>query len=94
MEMYVWEVKVVTEWLSTWKSGGKEKKQTQEDSDTYTVAAESGRKAIIKAEKIFMSNKPWEDSHIEEDETDITAIHSPNKVIDVVGLTLKETLNG
>lgn len=41
-----------------------------------------------------MSNKPWEDSHIEEDETDITAIHSPNKVIDVVGLTLKETLNG
>ncbi len=93
MDMYIWEVQLEVEWKYVTKGGKKSKTWTCTDSDEhFTVAAPSGFLAIEKAKKCALDKEREfvDDWSSNEEETTAT----PVKVLDVVGLELKETLDG
>lgn len=94
MEMYVWKVKLEVQYESKWKENGKVKTSTWEDGLEYTIAASSGRDAITKGEKVFLSEAPWEGEHCMDDDSIVPTTERPTKILDVVGLELLETLDG
>ena len=95
MSMYTWEVTLETEWKYVVKNGNKiVKTYTDTDSsEEFTVAAPSGIQAIEKAKKIAMDSdeRGYVDDWSDQNEI-VTA--TPSKVLDVVGLMLKGTLDG
>jgi len=94
--MYIWKVRLEVEWKHAWVEGKKQKSDfwTEEDKE-YTVAAQSGREAITKAEKLAMAQEPWIGEHYFEDgDTTVPSKETPYRVLDVLGLSLKETLDG
>lgn len=94
MGMYIWEVALEVQWKQTWKEGKKEKYEFWEDRKYYTVAAESGKVAIAKAEKLALAEGAWTGEHINDDDTAVPSKETPYKVLDVVGLSLKQALDG
>lgn len=94
MEMYIWEVGLEVEWKYTVKKGKTTTSYTDVDSrEDFTVASPSGIQAIERAKKVALDEKrgyvdDWSSSEAET----ITA--TPVKVLDVVALELKETLDG
>ena len=94
MEMYIWEVTLETKWKYVVKNGKKTvRTYTNTDaSGKFTVAAPSGVQAIEKAKKVAVdAERGYVDDWSDENEI-VTA--SPIKVLDVVGLNLKDTLDG
>jgi len=92
--MYIWEVILETEWKYVTKKGKKTTTHTDSDTDEhFTVAAPSGIMAIEKAKKVALDVKErgYVDDELSDGET-VTA--SPIKILDVVGLSLKDTLDG
>ena len=95
MSMYIWKVRLEVEWKQTWMEGKKQKSDFwTEDDKEYTVAASSGREAIIKAEKLAMAQEPWSGEHYLEDDTTVPSKETPHRGLDVLSLSLKETLDG
>ena len=95
MKMYIWEVGLELQWKSTWTENKKSKSYLWEEEDlVFKVAAESGRRAIQKAEKIAMAKHPWDGIHYCEDNTELVSRETPYKVLDVVSLKLLQPLDG
>lgn len=95
MSMFIWEVTLEVEWKRTWTEGKKTKSEVWIDVDVnYTVAAQSGREAIIKAEKLAMAQESWTGEHYCDDNSVIPTKETPHRVLDIVGLELKDTLDG
>lgn len=94
MSMYIWEVTLEVQWKYVTKKGKKTSTYTDVDpSEEFTVAAPSGLAAIEKAKKLAVDSKErgYVDDWSSDDEI-VTA--TPMKVLDVVGLELKDTLDG
>lgn len=95
MSMYIWKVGLELQWKSSWKVGKAIKSYLWEEDDLeLTVSAESGRAAILKAEKLAMSKEPWEGVHYGDDDSETPSTETPYKVLDVVSLELLQTLDG
>ena len=93
MSMYIWEVNLEVEWKYITKSGKKSKTWTDVDSaEEFTVAAPSGVLAIEKAKKCALDKERGYVDDWSSDSEETTA--TPTKVLDVVGLELKDTLDG
>ena len=93
MEMYIWKVALEVEWKYVVKSGKTSKTHTDVESrEDFTVAAPSGLQAIERAKKVALGK---ERGYVDDwsSENEITTA-TPIKVLDVVGLELKETLDG
>jgi len=94
MSMYIWEVKLEVEWKYVTKSGKKSETWTDTEPDEeYVVAAPSGLQAIEVAKKCALNVKErgYEDDWSCAGEVTTAA---PTKVLDVVGLELKDCLDG
>ena len=93
MGMYVWEVKLEVEWKYTvTPSNGKSRTFTGVDNESFTVAASSGVKAIEVAKKVALDK---ERGYVDDwSSAEETTKAEPIKVLDVVGLELRETLDG
>lgn len=94
MSMYIWEVTLETEWKYIVKNGNKTVRTYTDidSSEIFTVASPSGTMAIEKAKKVALdSERGYVDDWSDANEV-VTA--TPIKVLDVVGLTLKDTLDG
>lgn len=93
MDMYIWEVRLEVEWKYAVKGGKTSKTFTDVDNDvSFTVASPSGFQAIEKAKKVALDKeRGYVDDWSTEGET-TTA--TPTKVLDVIGLELKDTLDG
>lgn len=93
MAMYVWKVNLEVEWKYTVKSGKTSKTFTEVDNNgEFTVASPTGVKAIEIAKKVAL-DKGREYTDDWSDELEITTA-IPSKVLDVVGLELKDELDG
>lgn len=94
-EMYVWEVGLEVEWKYIAKNLETGKSKTFNDvdgSEKFTVAAPSGILAIEKAKKISLDKRRGYTDDWSSSNEVVSTI--PIKVLDVISLTLKETLDG
>lgn len=95
MSMYIWEVTLETEWKYVVKAGTKVVRSYKytNSSEEFNVAAPSGIQAIEKAKKLAVDGKErgYVDDWSDENEV-VTA--TPHRVLDIVGLELKDTLDG
>lgn len=96
MAMYVWKVNLEVEWKYTVKSGKTSKTFT--DNEEFTVASPTGVKAIEIAKKVALDKgreyAEWEESEDDWSDEDEVTTAIPSKVLDVVGLELKDELDG
>lgn len=93
MSMYIWEVALEVEWKYVVKNGKTSKTHTDVESrEDFTVAAPSGLQAIERAKRVALDK---ERGYVDDwsSENEITTA-TPTKVLDVVGLKLKEALDG
>lgn len=93
MIMYIWEVTLEVEWKYTVKSGKTSKTFTEVEScEEFTVASPTGVKAIELAKKVALDK---ERGYVDDWSAELeTTTATPSKVLDVIGLELKDTLDG
>lgn len=95
--MYTWKVTLEVEWkYTTTPAEGKSTFSTDVDSEDYTVAAPTGLKAIEVAKKVALDKEErgFVDDWSNSDEKIKEIKGEPVQIIDVVGLELKDELDG
>jgi len=92
--MYIWEVRIEVEYITLWSdSDGKLQNEAWTEENSYVVASPSGLGAWEKAKKLASEFEAF-DNKDDREENEPIKTTSLNRVVDLVYLNLKETLDG